>query len=146
MRIYAVLEPPDGKPEKVTFVPEGFSWGALLFTALWALWHRLWVVGMLLFTLSAALTVATNLELLGAGLASLLSLGIALVFGFEARTLQSRSLERAGYRRAGLIQASNREAAELAYFADRAPAAVVVPAPARLRATPEDTLGIFGNV
>ena len=50
------------------------------------------------------------------------------------------ALERAGYRRAGLIQATEHEAAELSYFAGRAPA------PARYRGAPPDTLGIFGNV
>lgn len=146
MRIYAVLEPPDGKPEKVAFVPEGFAWGAFFFTVLWALWQRMWVVGLLLFALSAALTVATNLELLGAGFSSLVQFAIALLFGFEARGLQVKSLERAGFRRAGLIQATNVEAAELAYFGGRAPAATPATTPARLRAAPEDTLGIFGNV
>ena len=56
------------------------------------------------------------------------------------------SLERAGFRRAGLIQATNIEAAELAYFGGRAPVATPEPAHARLRAAPQDTLGIFGNV
>ena len=52
MKIYTVLEPPDGKSERVAFVPEGFSWGALMFGLLWALWHRMWVVALLLFVLS----------------------------------------------------------------------------------------------
>ena len=45
----------------------------------------------------------------------------------------------------GVIQASNSEAAELAYFAGRAPFAAE-PAPSRLHARHDDTLGIFGNV
>ena len=31
MSIYTVFESPDGKSERVAFVPEGFSWGALMF-------------------------------------------------------------------------------------------------------------------
>lgn len=146
MRIYTVLEPPDGKPEKVVLIPEGFSWGAFFFTMLWAFWQRMWVVGLLLFVVSALLTVATNLHLLGGGLASVLQFAISLVFGFEARNLQLMSLERSGFHRAGLIQATSYDAAELAYFAGRAPAATSAPSPARLRAPPGDTLGIFGNV
>lgn len=146
MAIFTVLEAPDGKPEKVTFVPEGFSWGAFLLTVVWALWQRMWVVGMLLFALSSALTVAANLEVVGNGVAAFVQTAIALLFGFEARNLQVKSLERSGYRRAGLIQAGSQEAAELAYFAGRAPVARSDAAPARLRAGPEDTLGIFGNV
>lgn len=145
MKIFSVLEPPDGKPERVVFVPEGFSVFALTFTTLWALWHRMWVVAALLFALSTALTVATNLGLLEPGVATLLQFGIALLFGFEARALQLISLERAGYRRAGLIQASGPEAAELAYFAGRAPVSSAQAA-LRLQAVPADTLGLFGHV
>lgn len=145
MKIFTVLEPPDGRSDRVAFVPEGFSWGAFAVTFLWAAWHRMWVVAALLFALSSALTIATKLHLLGSGLAALLQGGIALLFAFEARGLQVKSLERSGYRRSGLIQASNSEAAELVYFAGRAPFAAE-PAPSRLRAANDDTLGIFGNV
>jgi hypothetical protein len=142
MKIYTVLEPPDGKSERVAFVPEGFSWGALVFGLLWALWHRMWVVSLLLFAVSAILSIATNFELLGPGFAALLQFGIGLIFAFEARSLQAKSLERVGFRRATLIQASNGEAAERVYFSGRRP----VSRPLQVRATPDDTLGIFGNV
>ena len=145
MTIFAVLEPPGAKPERIAFVGEGFAWGALAFTFLWALWQRMWVVAAMLFAASSALTVATSLDLLGPGLAALLQAGIALLFAFEARALQVISLERAGYRRLGYIQASNSEAAELAYFASREPR-MSSSAPSRLRSLPDDTLGIFGNV
>ena len=49
--------------------------------------------------------------------------------------------------RAGLIEASDRDAAELAYFAERTPAPPPPDAaPSRYRGGPEDTLGIFSNV
>lgn len=145
MTIFTVLEPPDAKPERVAFVAEGFAWGALAFTFLWALWHRMWVVAAVLFAVSSMLTVATNLDLLGPGLAALLQSGIALVFAFEARALRVLSLERAGYRCSDLLQASDRDAAEIAYFAGRAPF-VSPSASSRLRGLHDDTLGIFGNV
>lgn len=142
MRIYTVLEPPDGKTERVAFVPEGFSWGALLLGFLWALWHRMWVVALLLFALSATLSIASNLEMLGPGFATLLQFGIGLIFAFEARSLQAKSLERVGFRRVALIQASNVEAAERVYFSG----CLGVSRPLPIRAAPDDTLGIFGNV
>ena len=145
MKVFTVLEPPDGKAERVAFVAEGFSGAALVLTVLWALWHRMWMVAALLFALTSAITVATNVDLLGSGLAALLQFGIGLIFAFEARALQVASLERSGFRRSGLIQASNSEAAELAYFAGRAPS-VLVAAPSRLQAAHDDPLGIFGNV
>lgn len=145
MTIYTVLEPPDGKPDRVAFIPEGFAWGGFVFTFVWALWHRLWVVAALLFAVFAGLSIAVSLEVLGPGLGSLLQFGVSLLFGFEARQLQLASLERAGFRRAGLIHASRLEAAELAFFAGRAVPSPA-PVPTRYRTGPEDTLGIFGNV
>lgn len=145
MTIFTVLEPPDGKPDRVAFVPEGFAWGALIFTFIWALWHRLWVVAAVLFAVFAGLSAAVELQLLGPGLASLLQLGVALIAGFEGRQLQQSSLERAGFRRAGLVQASSLEAAELDYFKARPSPRTAYP-PTRNLVAPEDTLGIFGNV
>ena len=145
MAIFTVLEPPDGRPDRVVFVHEGFAWAAAVFTFLWALWHRMWVVAALLFTANALLTIAASQELIGGVLASAIQFGISFLFGLEARNLKVMALEREGFRRSGLIQASQREAADLAYFSGRAPASPV-PATAYLRAGTEDTLGIFGNV
>jgi len=145
MARYTVLESPDEKPDRVAVVPEGFAWGGLVFTFLWAAWHRMWVVAAVMFAAYAALTAAIGLKALDPGLGALIQLGIALIFGFEARQLQVMSLERSGFRRAGLIQASGPEAAELAYFAGKTPSPPPS-APSRYRAAAEDTLGIFGNV
>ena len=140
MALFTVLEPPDADPDKVAFIPEGFSWGALVFTFFWALFHRLWLVAALVFAAFTLLNVAVQQEMLEPVISSLLQIGVAVILGFEGRGLQVMALERSGYRRAGLIQATEPEAAELAYFAGRAPA------PARYRGAPPDTLGIFGNV
>lgn len=145
MALYTVLEPPDGKPDRVAFIPEGFAWGAYLFTFLWALWHRLWIVAALAFTVFVGLNIAIGLEILSPVVGSLAQFGLSLLFGLEARRLQESSFMRAGFRRAGLIEASRLEAAELAYFAQRAPAPPP-PVQTRFRPATEDTLGIFSNV
>ena len=146
MALFNILEPADGKPERVIFIREGFSWGALIFTVLWALFHRMWVVAACLFAVIAVVAVAESRELIGPALGAALNLAIAVIFGFEARRLQAYGLERAGFRPAGLIEASSLEAAELRYFAGRTPEAPAPPAPVRIPAHPADTLGIFGNV
>lgn len=150
MALFTVLEPPDGKPDRVAFIPEGFAWTAFVFTFFWALWHRMWVAAALLFAVFSVLSLAVTFDVLGSGLCSLLQFGVSLVFGFEAWHLKESSRLRAGFRRAGLLQASCLESAELAYFAERAAAppapATPAPAPTRYRAAPEDTLGIFSNV
>ena len=145
MALYTVLEPPDRKPERVAFVPEGTAWGGFVLTYLWAAWHRMWIVAAVLLAVTTALAVAVSLEVLNPWIGLVAQFAIGLLFALEARQLQVMALERAGYRHAGLIEASSLEAAELSYFANRSlPPAP--PAPARYRAAPEDTLGIFGNV
>lgn len=146
MALFNILEPADGKPERVMFIREGFSWGALIFTVLWALFHRMWVVAACLFAVIAVVAMAESRELLGPALGAALNLAIAVIFGFEARRLQSLSLERAGFRPVGLIEATSLEAAELSYFATRAPAMPAPASPMRIPAHTADTLGIFGNV
>lgn len=145
MALFTVLEPPDRKPDRVAFVPDQFAPWAVVFGFLWAVSHKMWVVAAVLFSLSVGLSAAMHYEFLDPGIGSLIQMGIALLFGFEARRLQVVSLERAGFRRAGLIEASDLEAAELTYFAERV-LPPPPPAPTRYRAAPEDTLGIFGNV
>lgn len=147
MAVFNILEPADGKPDRVVFIREGFSWGALIFTVLWALFHRMWVVAALLFAGFALVAVAEASALIGTELASIINFAIAILFGFEARRLQSLSLERAGFRPAGLIEATTLEAAELSYFANRARVpSIAVPVSVRIPAHATDTLGIFGNV
>ena len=147
MAVFTVLEPADGKPDRVIFIREGFSWGALIFTVLWALFQRMWVVAALLFAVFAAVALVESLGLIGAGLADVINIGIALVFAFEARRLRVMSLERSGFRPGGLIEATNIEAAELGYFASRTSSAASARVqPLRFPAAPADTLGIFGNV
>lgn len=146
MALFNVLEPPDGKPERVAFVREGFCLGALLFTVLWALLHRMWVTASLLFAIYAVVMLAESLGLIGPLFAGAVHFAISLLFGFEARKLQSLSLERSGYQPAGLIEATSLEAAELSYFASRKRGASPQAVPVRIPAHPSDTLGIFGNV
>ena len=144
MALFTVLEPPHGEIDKVTFVKEGFAPAALVFTVLWALWHRMWVVAAILFAVLVAISLSAVLLGLDPVIASLLELAIGVVFGLEARRLWIMSLERSGYRQAGLIEASNHEAAELAYFMNRPRAPQTAPVP-KLRAQTEDTLGLFGT-
>ncbi|MFM8746233.1 MAG: DUF2628 domain-containing protein [Aestuariivirga sp.] len=147
MAVYAVFEPPHGKLDENVFIPEGFSWAAFFFTLLWALWHRLWVVAALVFMVFAGLSVALSLRLVDPAAVSVIQFGLGILLGFEAQQLRMFSLERAGYRHVALIAAGSREAAELAYFSGlRSPEQDRKPGPARLRAEPTDTLGIFGNV
>lgn len=145
MSIFTVLEAPDGKEDRVVFIKEGFAPWALILTVVWALWHRMWVIAAVLFVLFVGLNLAVSQGGLDGTLAGFIELAIGFVFGLEARRLQVLSLERTGYRNAGLVEASALQAAELKYFTRR-----TVNTP-KLTATPyrphaDDMLNLFGSV
>lgn len=146
MAVFAVFEHPDNSVDRTVFVKEGFSAAALIFTVLWALWHRMWIVSAILiaaFGVLYGLAPSIGVNEINIGLLDML---VSLLFGFEARNLWGRSLRRAGYTEAGLVTASSQEEAELKYAFQRlATSKQAIPAP-RLRHETADTLGLFGNV
>ncbi|WP_373502532.1 DUF2628 domain-containing protein [Aestuariivirga sp.] len=146
MALYTVLEAPDGRVDRVAFVKEGFSGAALVLTVIWALWNRMWIVAAIIFAILVALSVSVSAFGLNEASMAATEFGLALIFGFEARRLKVMSLERAGFRKAGLVEASSLEAAELDYFSQRRQAVQPAPVLTTYRPQPHDTLGIFGNV
>jgi hypothetical protein len=145
MAVYSIFEHPAGDVERTIFVKEGFSGAAFLFSVLWALWYRMWIVAAALlavFAVMAALSTGLGIQEQVIGV---LHLGIGLLFGLTAQDLRAASLRQAGYRETGLIVASNLEEAELKHLLSTQPS----PAPQeryRILQAPTDTLGLFGNV
>lgn len=143
MAIYTVLETANRDPRRTLFVPDGFSAAAFVFTALWALWHRMWVAAAVLFAFWVAMSLAVAQGGLDPLVAGVIEFGVALLFGFEARRLHIMSCLRAGYVEAGAVSGSTLAAAELAYFAERGSTGTrglwTLP-----RAS-EDHLGLFGS-
>jgi hypothetical protein len=144
MALFTVFEHPSGDPNRTIFVKEGFSFAALIFTVLWALWHRMWVVAAILFVLLTVLNLSAGQWGLDPKLAGLLETAVGIIFGFEARRLWAMSLERAGYRNMGIVEGSNREAAELGYFNGRPRVENSIHSTPR-HPLAHDTLGLFGT-
>jgi Protein of unknown function (DUF2628) len=148
MAVYTVHKKPDAAPDDVTLVPEGFNVRAFVFTVLWALWNRLWVLACLIAVVLVA--VATVPDYLGfrPELAAIAHMALALLFGFEANDLRRWALSRSGYHTIAMVSGASLAEAELRYFASRpqssAPSqAAAVTTPTRYA---HDTLGLFGNV
>lgn len=121
MRTYTVFEPPlkrrSGRgPESFVFVREGFSWSAFLFSGLWMLYHRLWLVfaGYLVLGVGAGL-LAERMQLAPD---AVLLCGLLLIFliGLEAGTLRSWTFRRNRWRERGIVLAADHEAAERRFF------------------------------
>ena len=122
MSVYTVHEPPlrDGAiapdPERFVFVRDGFYFWAFLLTALWLIWHRLWLVLLIylvaIFGIELAMHYA-GVQALGRSFVILL---ISFLVGLEAGTLRRFTLARRGWRNVGLVSGTNMEAAERRFF------------------------------
>ncbi len=101
---------------EAVFVREGFCWGALFFSVLWALWHRMWFTALIIFAVSLAVSVATDLLGLDPLTDAAVGLALALVIAWEANDWRRASLARRGYVTAGVVAARNLPEAERRFF------------------------------
>ena len=148
MTSYSVHKRAGDPAEEAIFVPEGFSFGAFVFTMLWALWHRMWLAAAVLLAISGAIAIAGNLFALNESVMAIMGFSVNLIFGFEARDLQIRALISRGYDHIGFSQGRNIDEAEIRYFynSSRPQPQSAPPVKARPYMGEPDTLGIFGNV
>ena len=113
MREYAILvrERPGRLPDVAT-VPFGFSWGAFLFQALWALYRGVWLTALVLFV--AGLVVSTVTTLLGAGplATATIELAVALCLAVVAQDLRRFELARRRFRLVDIVSARSLAEAE----------------------------------
>jgi len=118
LRSYLVLTPPGG-PEKdhrsTLFLPDGFSWMALLFAWIWLIWHRLWLAGIIALVLQIGSVLLLGMS--GFFLAGLL-LGFAIhvLIALEGRNHYANSLARRGWTLESVISATDLRTAEEIYF------------------------------
>jgi hypothetical protein len=120
MAVYTVLEPPPSgdearDAERVAFVRDGFSWLALLFPLLWLLWHRMWLV--LVLWIAVVVLAEWGASFLGGPVPLVAAAAIAVVMGFEANNLRRWTLERRGWRFAGVVAGADRSECERRFFA-----------------------------
>jgi hypothetical protein len=120
--VYSVYEPPAPaadiveRAERLAFVKEGFSWPAFLVPVLWLLYYRMWVEFILLSLVYVALQLAFGTSAAGQTLVGWASFAIAVLFAFEANDLRAVSLERRGYRLAGVASGRDQTEAERSFF------------------------------
>jgi hypothetical protein len=120
--LYSVFQPA-GFGEKVVeqavLVRQGFSRAAFLFTPVWAILNRLWLV-LALWGLWVTLTVISAVVFhLDPVTASIVYTLGALVFGFEADRARERALTQKGMLLQGLTLGDSERDAEQLYFGHR---------------------------
>lgn len=118
MRIYTVhyLPVSIGPDRNTVLVKEGFCWPALLFTALWALWHRLWLAAALIVAANFALELLLTLTGADPVSRAAATLGLSAFIGYGANDWLRAKLARLGYLDAGVVVARNAEAGALRFF------------------------------
>ena len=118
MRIYTVQQGPVPRAagDDLAFVLEGFSWGALVFTIIWPLYHGLWLVFAMAVVLFLVLSVLTGV----AGFSELgrnaIFLAAAVIFALEANNLRRWTLRRRGWREVGVVAGRTLSDAEHRFF------------------------------
>ena len=131
--IYA--KPNDARAAEAIFLPDSFSWGAFVFTWVWALWNRMWIVAALVLSImliASALPTAPQF---------LLALCVSIVMGLHGNDLLGWSLTRRGLSEIGLSNGGSMEEAELRFYAD----SVDAPTLASPMPVNHDVLGLFGS-
>ena len=95
--------------DRLSFVPEKISWGALVVPILWAPRHRLWLV----LTAWLAATVAIEIVALkvDARLGAILSLAFAVWFGLAGNDFRRWTLTRRGHGLVGVVEARDEDEA-----------------------------------
>jgi hypothetical protein len=134
--------------DRAVLVPDGFSWGAFLFSFLWFFWHRLWLAGVAVLTGLAALAVILALARVPVPAVSATFLLLAILIGLEAQSLRRWTLARRGMPVGGLVMAASEAEAEAKAFERWLDGRIGEPAgtmrPAHTRARPaEPVIGLF---
>ncbi|MCH7935860.1 MAG: DUF2628 domain-containing protein [Proteobacteria bacterium] len=123
MRFYSVHLRRHGlDPDRdIVLVKEGFSWPALLFSFLWALWHRLWLAAAAIFLAVTTLNAAVYWLRPDALSQAALSLGLGVIVGYLGNDFRRRKLTKLGFAFAGAVSGDDPDQA-LRRYLDNQPA------------------------
>ncbi len=102
--------------EAAEFVQEGFNWKAFFFTALWALYHRLWWYALGILAFSAALLYFVHVHMFSFTGYFILHFGLHLVVGFYGTDWLRAQLRHKGYLTADITTGDSLLRAEQRYF------------------------------
>lgn len=117
MREWTILvrEKPSGDPVLVA-VPSGFSWGAFLFQAFWALYRKAWFTALALLVFGMLVPLAGEVAGLAPGALFVLQIATAIIMALGANEVRIAELGLRRYRTIAMVMARNLEEAELLGF------------------------------
>jgi hypothetical protein len=117
MREWTILvrEKPTGDPDLVA-VPSGFSWGAFLFQALWALYRRAWFTALALLIIGILVPLIGEVAGLTPGAMLVLQIALAVIMALGANEIRIAELHLRRYRTIAMVDARNLDEAEYRGF------------------------------
>ena len=98
------------------FVREGFNIWAFLFTLLWSLYHRLWMLSGLMLGYNLLVMSLQHSSLITSMSASVLMLGMQVIIGFHGNDWVRSKLRRRGFITAGIVTGESLIRAEQRFF------------------------------
>ncbi len=104
MRDYWVMVRDRNGPD-IELVPEAFSWGALVFPIIWALYRRLWRVALGVVVVSIVLPLLLQLADFNENGVLIPSFAINIVLGWLGNDLRRWELRRKGFRAVDIVRA-----------------------------------------
>jgi Protein of unknown function (DUF2628) len=104
------------RAEQLTFVKDGFALGAFLLGPIWLLAHKLWLAAGLYAVVLVGLLSANMWFGLPNLTTILLLVGVHLVIGFEADSIERASLESNGWSDLGSVSGTNALDCERRFF------------------------------
>ncbi len=135
MRIYTIHLPPPytARAAEPVVIREGFSLWAFLFTGLWALFHRMWLIGVAVVVATVALALALAVFSVSDPAQLVVTLALDVWIGSVANDWRRFHLARKGWKEAAVIAAPDRDTALRRYLdlaaIERPPARLVPAAP-----------------
>lgn len=129
MASYLVLTPPGTRSgaESARFIPDGFSFFALVTPVFFMLYHRLWVYAVLLVILEALIGLAIGYGGGSDTAAALLILSLSVLIALESGQIRARYLMALGWQLDGVVVADHIDDAEALYFSASAAQGPVPP-------------------
>ena len=120
MKMYSVFLRNLGRDaaSDLVFVKQGFCWPAFFFTALWALWNRMWWQALGIFAVVALAGWAPRVAGLGSEAESICSLAAALAIGFIGNDLRAWALADKGFDEVAIASGKSVDEAERRFLDD----------------------------
>ncbi|HEU5047913.1 MAG TPA: DUF2628 domain-containing protein [Rickettsiales bacterium] len=117
LRVYTVhIDPSLPHPyEEASFIEEGFNWKAFIFASIWALYHRMWLLGGIIIGVDCLIGLLSMDGLSSTGVICM-QLAWRLVIGYAGNDWIRKKLKRKGYVMADIVTGDSQLRAEQRFF------------------------------